>query len=64
MKAKIMMILAVLLAIGIGAIIVYLPLKQEKDKLADQIKRSQEVEKSLEKKVEEMCLKFPIPASQ
>jgi len=54
MKAKIMMVLAVLLAIGIGAIIAYLPLKQEKDKLADQIKRSQEVEKSLEKKVEEM----------
>lgn len=54
MKAKIMMVLAVILAIGIGAIIVYLPLKQEKDRLADQIKRSQEVEKSLGKKVEEM----------
>lgn len=54
MKAKIMMVLAVLLAVGIGAIIVYLPLKQEKDKLADQIKRSQEVEISLNKKVEEM----------
>lgn len=54
MKAKIMMVLAVLLAIGIGAIIVYLPLKQEKDRLADQIKRSQEVGKSLEKKVAEM----------
>ena len=54
MKTKIMLVLAVLLAVGIGAIIVYLPLKQEKDRLADQIKRSQEVEKSLEKKVEEM----------
>ncbi|MBI4973011.1 hypothetical protein HZC27_00150 [Candidatus Roizmanbacteria bacterium] len=54
MKAKIMMVIAVLLAVGIGAIIVYLPLKQEKDRLADQIKRSQEVEQSLTKKVEEM----------
>ena len=49
-----MMLLAVLLAVGIGAIIVYLPLKQEKDRLADQIKRSQEVEQSLTKKVDEM----------
>jgi hypothetical protein len=54
MKAKVMMVLTILLATGIGAIIVYLPLKQEKDRLADQITRSQEVKKSLEKKVAEI----------
>lgn len=54
MKVRVMMLFAVILAVGIGALVVYLPLKQEKDRLVDQLARSSEMEKSLTNKVEEM----------
>jgi len=48
------MLLAIVLAIGIGALIVYLPLKQEKDRLTNQLARSSEIEKGLNSKIKEM----------
>src|SRR3989338_509626 len=54
MKVKIMFLLAVVFAVGVGALIVFLPFKQEKDRLADQMAISSAKEKSLTNKVAEM----------
>lgn len=54
MKVKIMMFFSVILAMGVGALIVYLPFKQEKDRLTKQVAQSSAKEKRLINKVAEM----------
>ncbi len=54
MKVKLILLFFVILAMGVGALIVHLPSKREKDHLAEQLSRSSEMEKSLINKVAEM----------
>ena len=54
MKIKLMILLTVIFAIGIGAIIVYIPLKQQKDRLAAEAQEAAAKSKALDAQVKSM----------
>lgn len=54
MKIKLMVFLSVALATAIGAILVFIPLKQEKDRLANEAKISKQTATSLKTQVADM----------
>ena len=54
MKIKLMIVASILLAIGIGAIFVYIPLKQEKDRLASDAQVSKQTATTLKSQVADM----------
>lgn len=54
MKLKLMILASVLLALGIGAILVFIPLKQEKDRLANEAQISKQTATTLKSQVADL----------
>lgn len=54
MKIKLMILFSIILAVSIGAIVVYIPFKQEKDRLANEAKISKQTATTLKSQVADM----------